>query len=318
MIFPGSLKKSDFQPKLNLAWVIISVNLVVFLIINLGFDSWPNKNSYQDLQGKNFNSSLSAMYLQTLDAVEKVSLQKLNRDEIATKAIRDQRFWSRVENFPFVGDQVQIELIKKLILKLKTDYKNSVQYQYGLGTQQTSPWAWVTYQFTHYSFVHLLSNLVFLFLIITYLEKQTTYGWIALVYILGGFGGGIGFLTFNGEGDLSVIGASGSVCALLGFLMVIKKNQTMPWSYFLAPVTKGYGKIYLPAFFIFPVYLIADFSSLLWDPSSILSSIAHSAHVGGTLVGLSLGIIYLVKSFFRSKSPPHGIFSNHNGLDKLL
>ena len=205
-----------------------------------------------------------------------------------------------------------------MLRKLKHDYQDSVQYQFGLGAEQTSPWAWITYQFTHYSALHLLSNLVFLFFGILYLEKQVTMDWIATVYVLGGISGGISFLLCNQDADLSVIGASGSVCALLSFLMVIKKNEMMPWTYFFAPIPNGYGEIFLPAFLIFPVYLLSDFTSMLWNPSGIAASVAHSAHVGGTLMGLCLGMIYLLLNFFRSKTPAHRIFSNHDGLNKLL
>jgi membrane associated rhomboid family serine protease len=318
MILPGSIAKSDFRPQLNLAWGIAILNILVFLAMNLFFPSWPKKESYKDLQSKNFNQSLGAMYLQTLDPVEKSSVSGLPSDQLAAHAIRDQLFWSRAEKFPFQGDAVQIKAIRKLISILKVDYQQSVQFQFGLGAKQTSPWAWITYQFTHYSLMHLLSNLVFLFLVILYLQKITSSAWIAFVYILGGIGGGVGFLIFNGEGDLSVIGASGSVCALLAFLMIVKKNETMPWTYFLAPVPKAYGQIYLPAFFILPLYLVSDFSSLLWDSSVATSSIAHSAHVGGALVGFALGAVYLVQIFFRSKASAHGVLGDHNGLDKLL
>ena len=318
MILPGAISKADFKPQMNLAWTVVVINIAVFLTMNIFFPSWPKKESYQDLQSKNFNQSISEMYLQTVDPVEKSALGRLNSDQLATQAIRDQRFWSRAEKFPFKGDSVQIQSIRKLISILKDDYQHSVQYQFGLGAEQTSPWSWITYQFTHYSFMHLISNLVFLFLVILYLQKLTTYAWIAFVYVLGGIGGGIGFLIFNGEGDLSVIGASGSVCALLAFLMVLKKNETMPWTYFLAPVPKAYGQIYLPAFFILPFYLMSDFSSLLWDSAIVTSSIAHSAHVGGALMGFLMGGAYLIQIFVRSKASAHGVLGDHDGLDKLL
>ncbi len=318
MILPGSISRQDFKPQMNLAWIITFTNIVVFLVMNLFFPSWPKKDSYQSFQSKNFNHALGEMYLQTLDPVEKSLLIQLSVEQLATHAIRDQRFWARAEKFPFYGDGVQIVAIRKLIAILKADYQLSVQYQFGLGAEQTSPWAWLTYQFTHYSFMHLLSNIIFLFLVILYLQKITSYAWIAFVYVLGGIGGGIGFLMLHGEGDLSVIGASGSLCALLAFLMVLKKNQTMPWTYFLAPVPKAYGEIYLPAFFVLPLYLVSDFSSLLWDSAIVATSIAHSAHVGGALMGLLLGGAYLLQIFFRSKSAAHRIFSDHDRLDKLF
>lgn len=317
MIFPGTFKKENFGFKLNLAVAVVFINIFVFLFSNLFFDSWPNPKNFKDLQDKSFNKSLGLMYLQTLDPTEKSNLEELDANALATIAIRDQKFWKRAAYFPFHGDLVQIEIVKKVLLNLQDEYQNAIQYQYGLGPTQTSPWAWVTYQFTHHSLLHLLSNLVFLFLVISYLETTVTAGWIGAVYLLGGIGGGISFLLFNNEGDLSVIGASGSVCALLGFLMIVKQNKNIPWVYFFAPVPRGYGAIYLPAFLIFPIYLIADFTTILREPN-LASMVAHSAHVGGTLVGLSLGGLYLLQAFFRRKAASHGVFSDYDGLNELL
>jgi membrane associated rhomboid family serine protease len=166
--------------------------------------------------------------------------------------------------------------------------------------------------------VHLLGNLVFLFLVIAYLEKFIDPFTIITVYLLGGIGGGIAFLLLNLDGNLSVIGASGSLCALMAFLMVVKKTETMPWTYFFAPVPRGYGEIYMPAFFIFPIYLIADFSAVLWAPAGVTSSIAHSAHIGGTITGLVLGFLYLLFAFFRRKTAAHSIFSDNDWFNKLF
>ena len=318
MIIPGVVKKTNLRPNFDFAWIIVFINVAVFIVVHLLFQSWPQKNNDQEFLSKNFNSSLSEMYLQTLDETEKRELSDLSLEKMAVLAIRDQRFWSRAAYFPFIGDAVQIESNKKVLGKLQHDYQESVQYQFGLGAQQTSPWAWITYQFTHYSFLHLLSNLVFLFFGILYLQKQVSTSWIGVVYILGGISGGVGFLLCNNDGDLSVIGASGSVCALLSFLMVIKKNELMPWTYFFAPFPKGYGEIHLPAFLIFPIYLLSDFTSMLWDPSGVWASVAHSAHVGGTFMGFSLGIFYLLLNFFRSKSTAHRIFGNYDWFNKLF
>ncbi|MFZ3231563.1 MAG: rhomboid family intramembrane serine protease [Pseudobdellovibrio sp.] len=321
MLFPGSLKKADIKPQMNLAYAVVAINIFVYIFSNLFFSSWPSVNSIEQLQDKNFDVTISEMYQQTLDPIEKKRLENLSNEQIGSQAIQDHRFWARINTFPFSGDRVQIESMKNLVTKVKNEYFNSVQYQYGLSPTQTSPWAWVTYQFTHYSFFHLFGNLIFIFFIISFLEKSISAFWIGAVYILGGISGGVGFLLFSGlnnDGNLSMIGASGSLCALMAFLVIVKKNETMPWIYFFAPVPKGYGEIYLPVFLIFPIYLIADFTAVLFEPSGVSSSVAHSAHIGGTIMGLLLGGYYLVQRFLGSKTTSHGVLGDDDGLDKLF
>lgn len=89
----------------------------------------------------------------------------------------------------------------------------------------------------------------------------------------------------------------------------------MPWGYMMAPIKNGYGQIYLPVFFIFPVFLVSDFVTLLWEPTGIAANVAVSAHVGGVIMGMLLGCTYLI--FLRSKASSHRVFSNHDGLHEL-
>lgn len=247
MIFPGNFKLIDFS-RPSLAMTFVALNILVFIGSNLLFQTWPQKKNMEDFQAKGFNQTVVRMYVQTLDPTEKKEYADMTPNQLAQVAIKDQRFWARASYFPFKGDTVQIRQLKIMLADLKSQYQESVQYQFGLGPRHTSPWAWVTYQFTHYSFMHLLSNLIFIFLIVSYLETKVTATWIALVYILGGIGGGASFLFLSLNEDLSVIGASGSVCALLAFLLVVKKIRPCRGHICLRPFQGATDKFICPHF----------------------------------------------------------------------
>lgn len=293
MIIPGLFRQLFKGPELNAAWVFVFLNVGIFLFSISFFEDWPSSQLVKKISDKNLTVTLSEMYLQTLDPIEKTNM---SHSEAFVSALRDHRFWKRAHDFPFRGDVVQIQETRGLIKQFQQDYLNSAQYQMGLGNLETSPWAWVTYQFSHASLTHLLSNLIFVFLIVSFLESFVGFYWIASVYLLGGLGGGISYLLFDDGGSLAVVGASASVCALMSFLVIIKKDELMPWSYFIAPIPEGYGAISLPVFFIFPLFLMSDFISILTESTSLSSSIAVSAHVGGAFAGLLLGIIFKVES----------------------
>jgi len=150
--------------------------------------------------------------------------------------------------------------------------------------------------------------------VISYLEQTVKAGWLVNIYLLSGFVGGIFFLSIDKSGGMSVIGASASASGLMGFLLVYHNNKLMPWFYMLAPVKEGYGKIYLPVFFILPIFLMSDFITLWWEPTGVATNVAVSAHVGGALTGMFIGLVYLL---FRSKAASHSIFSDDDGLHKL-
>ena len=254
------------------------------------------------------------MYVQTLDPIEKKNLRG-NVNAVYSRALKDQKFWSRISTFPFVGDQVQIAENRKTIKNFFEGYLNSPHYHFGLGALEISPWSWVTYQFVHVSLMHLVGNLLLVFLIISFLEKTVDSAWIAATYLFSGFAGGISFLFFDDVGGMSVIGASASASGLLSFLLIAKSSQLMPWGYLIAPIKGGFGQISLPVFFIFPIFLLSDFISLLWEPSGIVSNVAVSAHVGGVFMGIIMGAYYLL---FGSETSAHRVFSHDDGLNELF
>jgi membrane associated rhomboid family serine protease len=264
------------------------------------------------MQEDSFKNSLYEMYLQTQDPIELKSGETV--DSVFYKAVKDEKFWMRIETFPFVGDEIAIKEVKSVMSKFYSSYKKSPQYLYGLGGFEASPWAWLTYQFVHASFIHLFGNLMIIFLVMSYLELSVSASWLVAVYLLSGFVGGIFFLSLDRSGAMSVVGASASASGLLGFLLVAQHSRVMPWFYLIAPIKEGFGKIYLPVFFILPIFLMSDFITLWWEPTGVSTNVAVSAHVGGALTGMLLASVYL---FFRSKTASHRVFSDDDWLHEL-
>ncbi len=314
MIYPGNFQELNQKPSLKLSWIILMLNVFLFLVVLVFFDNWPSDLVRKTLNDEKFVNTVSEMYIQTLDPIELKGIRG-NKTVVYSRALKDQKFWSRIASFPFVGDQVQISENKKIIKEFYEGYLNSPHYHFGLGALEISPWSWVTYQFIHVSLTHLIGNMLLIFLIVSFLEKSIDSGWIAATYLFSGFAGGVSFLFFDDVGGMSVIGASASASGLLSFLLIAKSNQLMPWGYLIAPIKGGFGQIFLPVFFIFPIFLLSDFISLLWEPSGIVSNVAVSAHVGGVFMGLIMGGYYLL---FGSEASSHRVFSHDDGLHELL
>ena len=251
------------------------------------------------------------MYVQTLDNLVINQIDQVNQTGMTF--LKDKNFWSRAEKFPFVGDALEIEKNRQILSEIKNIYKKSNQYKYGLGEDATTPLAWLTYQFMHANFIHLCMNMIFLLLVTNILTDHVRAGWILSVYILGGIGAGI-FYLFSGQNEISMVGASGSLCALISFLCTLLNTKNIQWSYFLSPFKNGYGLIYMPAFLLFPIYLMSDFTTALYHSNGVHQSVAHSAHIGGAVTGFLLGLGYL----FWGKSSAHRVFSDNDGLHELL
>lgn len=319
MIFPGDFRELTVRPGFRASWVLVFLNVGLFLLTTLMFDPWPSSEMQSRLNDTGFKRSVYEMYLQTLDPLERRALAAdeddlENLNAVFARALKDQKFWDRVGEFPFYGDQVQIAETRQIITEFRQSYLKSPQHQFGLSSLEVSPWAWLTYQFVHASLIHLLGNLLLIFLVMSYLEKTVSETWLVAVYLLSGFAGGVSFLYFDTVGSMAVVGASASATGLLSFLLAVRGHRLMPWGYVLAPVKGGYGQIHLPVFFVFPLFLVSDFVSLLWEPNGIAANVAVSAHVGGCLMGFLCGGVYLL---FRRKAASHRIFGHDYGLHEL-
>ncbi len=311
MILPGNIfldQKIKFKNLIHIGTLLVFMNVLIYLCFTL--PEFVNDQKIYKLLNQNKTlriNTLKNMYDQTVDPL-------IQSKVIGLSFLKDKLFWSRSNHFPFQGDAVEIEKNKKILTEIQNMYKNSSQFQFGLGHEATTPGAWLTYQFTHAGFMHLIMNMIFLILIVNILITRVDAEFIFLVYILGGLGAGISYLFFSGSNEISMVGASGSLCALMAFLSTTEHKKNIQWSYFLSPIKNGYGIIYMPAFLLFPIYLLSDFTTILYHSNGIDRAIAHSAHIGGALTGFLMGLVYL----FWSKTSAHRVFSDNDGFHKLL
>ena len=98
-------------------------------------------------------------------------------------------------------------------------------------TALVNPWTIVSYAFVHYDFIHLLFNMLWLYVIARMFLNLFSPKTALNIYFLGAISGGLMFLlgyallpSFFGTNS-SLVGASGAVRALLIFLCAYMPNQ---------------------------------------------------------------------------------------------
>jgi membrane associated rhomboid family serine protease len=138
------------------------------------------------------------------------------------------------------------------------------------------PWGLFTSIFTHYSIIHLLFNLLFIYGVGRIFEQFFSGKRLLYTYILGGLFGGIleiiAALLFPNFGGTYVIGASGSVLAILVATAFYQPKLTVSvWGLF------NIRLIYIALIFIL--------SNLYSAGMGIQDGTAYFAHLGGALLG---------------------------------
>lgn len=298
MILPGRVFYKKYHwPKFNLATVIVVLCAFLYLFLSI---NQPDQTEFviNRLKAED-HWKIENMYRQSLDPIL-LSREVSPISADLKNAFKDQSFWMRSQNYVFTGNAAELAEYKKFLYDFNAEYENSAAYQFGLSSDATTPMAWITYQFVHTHFMHLLMNMLFLYLIVAQLERRIRSEWIIAVFLFSGFGAGIFYLIAAEDSALAMIGASGSISGLMAFTSIIFYDIRIKWSYFLTPLKGAYGTIYLPAYFIFFVFLVTDFTRTLGSNDGVQASVAHSAHVGGALVGVFLGFFYLFDRWFKS------------------
>lgn len=147
------------------------------------------------------------------------------------------------------------------------------------------PWTLISYMFTHYDFMHLLMNMLWLFwfgkMFLRYFhEKQ-----MLAVYLLGGFSGaflhlGVNYLMKT-EG-VGIVGSSAAVMSIVFAVVAFKPDYVLNLL-FIGPVKIKY--IAIVAF----VMDILGVAGNIKGGLAATDGVAHIAHLGGSFFGLWFG-----------------------------
>lgn len=158
----------------------------------------------------------------------------------------------------------------------------------------------ITYQFLHGSLMHLASNMVGMYFLGRMAEELVSSRHILWIYLLGGILGGIAQVLFDlAIGiDAHIVGASGSLMALIFAVATLIPNQTIYFLlFFVIPIKLTLRKA---AMFI----IIINLATLLyqWKGSGSTNGvqIAVFGHFGGMFMGWAYVVFILPLSKRRS------------------
>jgi len=140
-------------------------------------------------------------------------------------------------------------------------------------------WQFLSYQFLHADWLHLLGNMLFLYIFGNAVEDRLGKVGYLLFYLAGGVFAGVGHvLTSNAP----VLGASGSVAGVSGAFLALCP---------LVGVTIVYWFIIIGAFEVSALVLILfNFArdALMWMMG--MGQVAYLAHIAGYLYGFAIGM----------------------------
>lgn len=137
-----------------------------------------------------------------------------------------------------------------------------------------------TSMFLHGGLMHLLGNMLFLYVFGDNVEDYFGHVGYFIFYLFCGVWSGFMHVLFNLHSSLPAIGASGAISGVMGAYAVLypRANVLMLFFIFLIPI---------PAVFVLGYWFLLQFLSGIGEfGASNMGGVAWWAHIGGFLIGL--------------------------------
>jgi membrane associated rhomboid family serine protease len=143
----------------------------------------------------------------------------------------------------------------------------------------------VTYQFLHAGWLHLLSNMLFLWVFADNVEDAYGHFVFPLFYVVTGAVGGMTHALLQPDSDSPLIGASGAVAGVLAAYLVLFP-QARVWVLLFLRIPWRFS-----AWMVLTAWFILQFVSLYFDKGGEVA-VAWWAHIGGFVSGLVITLLF--------------------------
>ncbi|MBW1703009.1 MAG: rhomboid family intramembrane serine protease [Deltaproteobacteria bacterium] len=276
---------------------IILLNCFIFFILQAG-----DGERYHQATQFYFNSGLAKIeisryfdYLRTTGRYEGLPpslAQKKNEKDVLMrsreKMIKDHVFIKKLHNDEIITPEDQrYPAWKDLRNKYEDMMSGIVSMKYGFKPAERSLGTSLTHMFVHGSFMHLLGNMIFLWLVGCVLELGCGRTFYFGIYILSGFFAVCLFALVNLDSRVPLVGASGAISGLIGAYTVLYGKKKIKVFYSIG-VYFNYARV--SAIILLPIWIGNEIIQLLYD---VHSHVAYLAHIGGLISGAILGYLNL-------------------------
>jgi membrane associated rhomboid family serine protease len=144
-----------------------------------------------------------------------------------------------------------------------------------------------TSMFMHAGWLHLLGNMLYLWIFGDNVEDAFGHAKFLVFYLLCGIAATFAQVFFSAASSIPNLGASGAIAGVLaGYIVLFPRGQVR--------VMMGRGIIPLPALVVIGFWIVLQFISGVGSvaESSQTGGVAYMAHIGGFVAGLLLTFVF--------------------------
>jgi len=138
--------------------------------------------------------------------------------------------------------------------------------------------------FMHGSWLHILGNMLYLWIFGDQIEHLLGRGRFIVFYLLCGLAASLAQVLYSPDGVVPSLGASGAIAGVLGAYMVkFPRNRVR--------VLMGRGLTTMPALLVLGLWIVLQFFAQVGTPASEATGVAYMAHIGGFVAGIVLVLV---------------------------
>ena len=147
------------------------------------------------------------------------------------------------------------------------------------------PLTFLTYMFLHAGWMHLISNMLFLWVFADNVEDAFGYFAFALFYLLCGIAGALAHVLMTPNSSAPLIGASGAVSGVIGaYVLLYPKARVWILLFFRIPLR-------ISAVWVLGGWFLLQVFSVLMAQKNGDVEVAWWAHIGGFVAGIAITLV---------------------------
>ena len=271
--------------------LLILINCFVYFFIQSG-DNEASFNAYSFYEDSGLIETELVAYLDYLKYSEEQISEVLNQPEerhvFSSKMLQDDMFQHKISQ-----EEIILPASPEYATwrKNRTEFENllsqSVTQHYGYSPVNKNYPALFTYMFLHGGIMHLVGNMVFLWLVGGLLELAVAPVLFLAGYLVTGICASLLFGLAYPLAAGPLVGASGAIAGLMGGYAIFFWRQRIRIFYSLG-FYFDYAKV--PALALLPFWLVNEIVQLTMNQDN---HVAYMAHIGGLLSGSGLATVHL-------------------------
>ena len=147
------------------------------------------------------------------------------------------------------------------------------------------PLTFLTYMFLHAGWMHLISNMLFLWVFADNVEDAFGYFAFALFYLLCGIAGALAHVLMTPNSSAPLIGASGAVSGVIGaYVLLYPKARVWILLFFRIPLR-------ISAVWVLGGWFLLQVFSVFMAQKNGDVEVAWWAHIGGFVAGIAITLV---------------------------